>query len=67
MAEKKQPDKLVALPKSIIDFYAKFRKAKTAKLKIQVVMGTKFEIEDNIQIIDNSIHFLRILIFHYVF
>ena len=52
MVDKPKP-KLVPLPKSVIEYYAKYRNLKQ-KLKAQIVMGTKFEIEDRYEIIDLS-------------
>ena len=41
------------IPKEIIDFYAGHRNKKS-KLKTCAVLGTKFEIDDKYEILDNS-------------
>lgn len=42
------------LPQEIIDSYAKYRNKKS-KLKSMTVLSSRFEIDDNYEIIDNSI------------
>lgn len=42
-----------ALPQSVINYYSKYKNPST-NIKSQVVMGTKFEVEDRYEVIDTS-------------
>ena len=44
----------VKLPTSVVNYYSKY-KNKKKNIKTQVIMGTKFEIEDRYEIIDASL------------
>lgn len=47
----------VKLPKSVIDYYAKYR-YKADDIKTCNVMGTRFDIEDKYEIIDSGIYLI---------
>lgn len=49
--ENASPKKQTVLPQSVISYYAKYRNP-SAKIKSQVVMGTKFEMDDRYEVID---------------
>lgn len=44
------------LPQSVVNYYSKYRNPLT-NIKSQVIMGTKFEVDDRYEIIDTSIPF----------
>ena len=45
--------KTTQIPQEIIDFYSKYRNKKS-KLKTTSILGSKFEIDEKYEIIDNS-------------
>ncbi len=51
--KEESPKKLATLPQSVISFYAKYKNV-ISTIKSQVIMGTKFEIDDRYEIIDTS-------------
>ena len=51
--KEESPKKTTSLPSSIVSFYAKYKNVSTT-IKSQVIMGTKFEIDDRYEIIDTS-------------
>ena len=51
--KEESPKKTQSLPPSIVAYYAKFKNISTT-IKSQVIMGTKFEIDDRYEIIDTS-------------
>lgn len=65
MKKKEESPKKATLPQSIISYYAKYKNVSPA-MKSQVVMGTKFEIDERYEIIDTS-KFLFILFFFFKF
>lgn len=50
--KRKHKGKRVVLPQSVIDFYARFRNENP--LKVSLVMGNKFEMEERYEILDLS-------------
>lgn len=42
-----------ALPQSVINYYSKYKNPST-NIKSQVIMGTKFEVDDRYELIDTS-------------
>lgn len=53
MKKKEESPKKSSMPASIVNFYAKYRNSSNA-IKSQMIMGTKFEIDDKYEIIDTS-------------
>lgn len=51
--KEESPKKAASLPQSIISYYAKYKNVSPG-IKSQVIMGTKFEIDDRYEIIDTS-------------
>lgn len=51
--KEESPKKVASLPQSVISFYSKYKNTSTT-IKSQVIMGTKFEIDDRYEIIDTS-------------
>lgn len=51
--KEESPKKTASLPASIVSFYSKYKNTSTT-IRSQVIMGTKFEIDDRYEIIDTS-------------
>ena len=51
--KEESPKKTLSLPLSVVSYYAKY-KNNSNTIKSQVIMGTKFEIDDRYEIIDTS-------------